>query len=45
MRRKKLEAIRIVMEMNVEKSRKRGRPKNRWLDAIKSDLRIAGVCM
>lgn len=36
MRREKSEAVRMVMEMNVEG---RERPKNKWLDVIKSDMR------
>lgn len=42
-RREKSEAIRTVMEMNVIGSRRRGRPKRRWLDAIMSGMRTAGV--
>lgn len=33
------------MEINAEGSRERGRPEKRWLDAIKSDMRTAGVCV
>lgn len=43
MRREELEAIRMVIEVNVEGSRRRGRPKKRWLDAFKSDMRTTGM--
>lgn len=33
----------MVMKMNVEGSRRR--PKKKWLHEIKSDMRIAGVCV
>lgn len=36
MRREKSEAVIMVMEMNVEG---RERPKNKWVDVIKSDMR------
>lgn len=45
MKREKLEVIRMVMEMNVEVSRGRGRLKKRWLDAFKNDTRAVGVCV
>lgn len=31
--------------MNVKGSRDRGRPKKRWLDVIKSDMRTVGLCV
>jgi len=45
MRRENLEAVRTVMEMNIEGKRGRRRPKKKWLDAIECDVRIAGVCV
>lgn len=45
MRREKSKAMRTVKEMNVEGSKGRGRPKKRWFDAIKSNMRTAGVCV
>lgn len=44
MRREKSEALRAVIEMNIEGSRIRRRPKKRWLDMIKNDMRTVGVC-
>lgn len=43
MRREKSEAAIMVLETNVVGNRGRGRSKNRWLDAVKSDTRIVGV--
>lgn len=34
--------VRVVM-MNVEGMRGRGKPKNRWIDRVENDMRIAGV--
>jgi len=45
MRRKDSEAIRIVMELTVEERKGKGRPKKKWLNGIKCDMRIAGVCV
>jgi len=42
MRRENSEAVRTVMEMNVEG---RGRSKKKWLDTIGCDMRTAGVCV
>jgi hypothetical protein len=44
MRREESEAVRMVMNMNVEGKRERGRPKKKWLDVIKCDMKSAGVC-
>lgn len=32
------EAVRMVMDMNIDRSRERGRLKKKWLDAITSDV-------
>ncbi|XP_068219797.1 uncharacterized protein [Palaemon carinicauda] len=34
---------RRVMEMEVQEMRRRGRPKRRWMDCIKDDLRSKGL--
>jgi hypothetical protein len=34
MRREKINAVRVVIKMDVEWKRGRGRPKKRWLDTI-----------
>jgi hypothetical protein len=34
-----------VMSMNVEGHPRRGRPKKRWMDYVKDDMRIKGVSM
>lgn len=39
MKRKKLKAVKTVIEMNIEENRERGRTKKWWLDAMKSDIR------
>jgi hypothetical protein len=36
MRREEAKIVRIMMKMNVEVKRKRGRPKRRWLDTIEN---------
>jgi Uri superfamily endonuclease len=33
------------MNMNVERHRSRDRPKKRWMDYMKDDMRINGVSM
>jgi len=40
-RREESEAVRTVMEMNIEK--RRGRPKRKWLNVIECDTRTCGV--
>jgi len=44
MRREETKTVRMVMKMNVEGKRGRGRPKKRRLDKIENDMRAAGVC-
>lgn len=44
-RREKSKGVRTVMEMDVEKSRGRGKPKKRQLNAIKSNMRTTVVCV
>jgi hypothetical protein len=34
-----------VMSMNVDGHLSRGRPRNRWVDCVKDDMRIKGVSM
>jgi len=45
MKRENSEVVRTIIEMNVEGRRERGRPKKTWLDAIRIDMRPAGVCV
>jgi len=33
------------MKMNVEGKNGKGKPKKKWLDAIKCDMRTSGVCI
>jgi hypothetical protein len=35
----------IMMSMNVDGHPSRGRPKKRWMDCVKDDMRIKGVSM
>jgi hypothetical protein len=35
----------MVMKMNVEEKRERGRPKDRWLDTIENDMKTDGMCI
>jgi len=32
------------MKMNIERKRRRGRPKMRWLDTIENDIRAVDMC-
>jgi len=41
--RKETKAVRVVMKINVEGERGRGRPIKRWLDTIENDIRAAGM--
>jgi len=43
MRREELEAVRTVMETNIEG--RRGRRSKKWVNTIKEDMRTAGVCV
>jgi len=45
MRKKDLKAVKIFMELNVKKIRRRGRSKKKWLNAIECDINTVGVCM
>ena len=45
MRREETSAVRVVMKMNVEGKRGRGRPKMKWLENIEKDMRVVGVCI
>lgn len=42
-RRDKKVAVKVVMRMNLEGMRGRGRPKKIWMDEIESDMRVAGM--
>jgi len=44
-RQKETKAIRLVIKMNNEGKRVRGRPKKRLLDKVENDIRAAGVCV
>ncbi|XP_050532668.1 uncharacterized protein LOC126900777 [Daktulosphaira vitifoliae] len=43
MRKEESEAVRTVVQMNVEGRRDRGRPKNRWRDVNECNMRTADV--
>ena len=43
MRREETHVVRRVFEMEVPGRRGRGRPKRRWMDGIKEDLRVKGL--
>ncbi len=43
MRREETSAVRVVMMINVEGKRGRGRPKKRWMENIENDMRLVGV--
>ncbi|KAL4132087.1 hypothetical protein QTP88_009302 [Uroleucon formosanum] len=45
MRREETSAVRVVMKMNVEMKRGRGRPKKRWLENIENDVKAFGLCI
>ena len=43
MRREETRITRSTLNMTVVGTRPRGRPKMRWLDRLKSDMRIYGI--
>jgi hypothetical protein len=45
MRKDESHITKRVMSMNVDGYPSRGRPKNRWMDCVKDDMRIKGVSM
>jgi hypothetical protein len=45
MRRDESHITKRVMSMNVDGCPSRGRPKKRWMDCVKDDMRIKGVSM
>jgi hypothetical protein len=45
MRRKETKVVKVVMKMNVEEKRRRGRLKKRWLDMIENHKRAVSVCV
>jgi len=45
MRREETKAVKVVMKMNVEGKRGRGRPKMIWLDTIENNMRAVRVCL
>jgi hypothetical protein len=44
MRQEETNVVKVVMKMNIEAKRRRGRLKKRWLDSIENDMRAIGVC-
>jgi hypothetical protein len=45
MRREKTNALRVIIKMNVEGKKGRGRTKRRWFEIIVNDMRAVGVCV
>jgi hypothetical protein len=45
MRRNESHITKRVKSMNVDRHPRRGRPKKRWMDCVKDDMRIKGVNM
>jgi len=45
MRRKDLKAVKIVIELSVERRRKRRERSKKWLNAIECDIRTVSVCV
>jgi hypothetical protein len=43
MRREDTNTVRVVINMNVEGKRGRGRTKKRWLDMIENDMNVISV--
>lgn len=44
LRREMDEAVKIVINMNVEGNRERKRHKKRWFEVVEIDMEMAGVC-
>lgn len=44
LRRENTEAVSVTRNMSVDGKRGRGRPKKRWCEVLKCDMRVAGVC-
>ncbi|KAL4126178.1 hypothetical protein QTP88_010404 [Uroleucon formosanum] len=42
---RRIEQTRVVMKMNVDGKRGRGRPQKRWLENMERDMRAVGVCI
>jgi hypothetical protein len=45
MRREETNAKIMVMKMNVNGEKRRGRSKNRWLDLIENDMKAIDMCV
>jgi hypothetical protein len=45
MRRDVSHITKRVMSVNVDENPRRGRPRKRWMDCVKDDMRIKGVSM
>jgi hypothetical protein len=43
MRGEETKAVRVLMKINIEGKRGRGKPKKRWLDMIEDDMRAISV--
>jgi hypothetical protein len=43
MRREETKSVKVIMNMNVEGRRGRGKPTRRWLDTIENYMRVVGV--
>jgi hypothetical protein len=44
-RRDESHIIKRVLTMNVDGHHSRGRPRKRWMDSVKDDMKIKGVSM
>jgi hypothetical protein len=44
MRRDESQITKRVMSMNVDGNPSRGRPRKRWMDCVKDDMKIKGLC-
>jgi len=45
MKREEIKTVRVVMKVNVEGKKGRGKPKKKWLDTVENDMRAVGVCV